>query len=76
MDEFIHLGERDRLVIRVDKVEKGARQQHFHFVAQRLTEGGIDTLEITVRAGNTEQIERETEKTIALGLCLFALSRQ
>jgi hypothetical protein len=68
--ELLDLAQRRRAVVGMHEIEERSRQQLRFAPAERRGEGGVDALEITVRPGNAEQVQREREEAVALGLRL------
>ena len=66
--KFLHLPHRGGLVFGMHKFQERPRQQLLRAPAQRVCEGGIDALEITVRVGDAEHVQREGEEEVQFSL--------
>src|SRR4029077_20826878 len=67
----LDFGESGSAIVGVYKVEKRSCEHFLHAPTQRLREGGIQPLEIAVRTGDAEHVQRECDEAVAVSVRLL-----
>src|SRR5258706_4035808 len=63
--KFLGFAVRGRAVVGMDEIQERPRQQLLDAPAESFRERGIETLEITVRVGNAQQVQGEPKERVA-----------